>query len=89
MFGFNKVEVYMGYSLKDFSKAKEILKNNNITYSYKIEDPSQELMGRGTERAIFGSFGTNAKYEKLYYLSVKKADSERATYLINSEIHAE
>ena len=87
MLWFNKINVYMGYSLKEFSKTREILAQQKIPYTYKIVDHSQEQTGRGTIRGNFGSFGTNKDYEKLYYVFVKKDDFEKAQYLIDGQIH--
>jgi hypothetical protein len=87
MFGFNKVNVYVGQSLQDFIKAKDALARQQIPYTCRVEDQSQDWSGRGTMRSQFGSFGT-ADYDKLYYVSVKKSDSEQAEYFINKEIHS-
>lgn len=81
MFLFNKEDVYIGYSLGELSKVREILEKEGIKYIYKVINYS------GTSRSKFGSFGTKMDYEKQYIVSVKKNDYEKAKYLINSVLH--
>jgi hypothetical protein len=54
---FNKEEVYIGYSIEEFSKVREALKSNGIKYNYKVIDTSVKWMGKGTTRGNFGSIG--------------------------------
>ncbi|SHJ65331.1 hypothetical protein [Parasporobacterium paucivorans] len=82
MFLFNKEEVYLGYSLDDFNKVREIFETECIEYTYKIINHSTELAGHGTIRSGVGSRSINAKYENLYSICVKKKDFENAKYLI-------
>jgi hypothetical protein len=82
------MEVYTGYSLKEFSKVREILSQQRIPYTYKVIDQSQKWTGQGTIRADFGSFGVNMNYEKQYTVSVKKDEYERAQFLIDKEMHS-
>lgn len=87
MFIFNKKDVYMGYSLDELSKIREVLHEEGIKYTYKIMNHSESWTGRGTIRGYFGSFGMNMGYEKQYIVSVKKKDYEKAKYLVNSVLH--
>ncbi|MDF2544387.1 MAG: hypothetical protein K0S47_4105 [Herbinix sp.] len=84
MFGFNKEEVYMGYSLNDLAKVRDVLQCNKIPYSYKV----MNLGGRGLARGHHGSFGLNMDYERQYIVSVKKRDYEKASYLVNGVLHS-
>ena len=78
MFFFNKEDVYIGYSMEELSKVREILGIKGIKYTYKVI---------GTTRGNFGSFGMNKNYETQYVVSVKKKDSENAKYFIHSVLH--
>ncbi|KGK84825.1 hypothetical protein [Clostridium sp. HMP27] len=81
MFLFNKEDVYIGYSLEELSKVREILEKEGIKYIYKVINHSD------TSKSILGSFGTKMDYEKQYIVSVKKNDYEKAKYLTNSVLH--
>lgn len=81
MFLFNKEDVYIGYSLEELSKVREILEKEGIKYIYKVINHS------GTSRGKFGSLGMKMDYEKQYIVSVKKDDYEKGKYLINSVLH--
>jgi hypothetical protein len=72
MFFFNKEEIYIEYSLDEFSKVKRILESKGIKYTYKAIDRSSQWLGQGTIRGNFGSVGMNSNYEKQYVVSVKK-----------------
>jgi hypothetical protein len=83
MFIFNKEEVYIGYSLEELSKVREILSREGIKYEYKVVNHS----GRRATRVNFRSAGMNMDYEKQYVVSVKKNDYEKARYLVNSILY--
>lgn len=87
MFLFNKREVYIGYPLDKFNKIRELLEMEKIQYTYKIINHSGEWIVNGTIRSHIGSRNINSKYERLYSISVKKVDYEKAKYLINNKLH--
>ena len=60
MFLFDKEDVYIGYSIEELSKVREILKKESIKYTYKVIN----YLGNDTTRGNFGSFGMNMDYEK-------------------------
>ena len=88
MFFFNKEDVYIGYSMEELAKVREILKREGIKYTYKVNDSSGQWLGNGTSRGNFGSFGRNKNYEKQYVVSVKKKDAENAKYFIHNVLHS-
>lgn len=77
MFSFSKEAVYIGYSLYELSKVREILEKEGIKYICKVINHS------GTARGKFGSLGIDMNYEKQYIVSVRKGDYEKAKYVIN------
>ena len=50
MFFFNKEDIYIGFSMEELSKVREILESKNINYTYKVINHSGQWMGRGTMR---------------------------------------
>jgi hypothetical protein len=80
-------EVYIGYSMTDFSNARSALEQNNIKYKYRITNRGGSWLGHGTARGNFGSFGQNADVERQYSISVKSADYESASYFVNKALH--
>ena len=40
MLFFNKVDVYIGYSMEELAKVRAILKREGIKYTYKVNDSS-------------------------------------------------
>lgn len=86
MISFNKSDVYIGYSLNEMNRVRDILDREKIKYDYKVINHSgQWIPGRGTARANFGSAGVDPAYERQYKIFVNKKDYERAKYLIHQE----
>jgi len=88
MFFFNKEDVYLGYSIEEFSKVRSALNKEGIKYTTKVNDTSGSWLGTGTSRGNFGSSGMNQNYEKQYVVSVKKKDVEHAMYLVHRALHS-
>lgn len=82
MFLFNSEEVYVGYSLDELAKVRECLATEKIKYKYRVVN----INARAGMR-LQGSFGNNIKYDRQYYVSVQRQDSERAKYLVNKALH--
>jgi hypothetical protein len=88
MFFFNKEEVYIGYSMDEFSKVRGILKSKGIKYTYKVIGRATQWRGNGSTRGNFGSIGVNKNYEQQYVVFVKKKDAENVKYLIQSILYS-
>lgn len=84
MFIFDKEDVYIGYSLDELFKVRDILEKEGIKYIYKVVNHSGLWLGRGTRRGKLGSFGMNMEYLKQYIVSVKRYDFKKAQQLVNS-----
>lgn len=82
MFLFNSEDVYIGYSLDELAKVRECLAVENIKYKYRIVN-----LSGSTNRGRVGSYGGNKNYERQYYVSVQKKDSEKAKYVVNKALH--
>lgn len=88
MFFFNKEEVYMGYSMGEFSKVRTILESEGIKYVFKVINPSGKWLGTDTSRGNFGNSGLNKNYERQYVVAVKKKDVENAKFLIHRFLYS-
>jgi len=87
MFLFDKEDVYIGYSMGELSKIREILEKESIKYTYKVINHSGQWLGRGMTRGNFGSVGMNRDYERQYVISVKKNNCDKAKYIVNKVLH--
>lgn len=87
MFIFNYENVYIGYSLEELEKVRNILSFENIKHKYKIINHNNQWGLIGTKRGHCGNFKINRNYEKQYNVYVKKHDYENAKYLIKKHLH--
>lgn len=77
MMFWNKVEIYCGFSLKEFSELKNALADTGIRYEYKIVNLNQN-------RGKIGTLGQNLKYDTQYYLYVHQKDYYNAMHLTSN-----
>ena len=75
----NRKEVFLGFLLKDFYKALNILKVNQIKYVYRIIN-----LNNGN-RGLFGNAGENPDFACEYYVYVNKQDYEKADFLLKKD----
>ena len=87
MFFFLKEEIYIGFSIEELAKVLDILDQENMKYTIKVNNPSGQWIGPGTMRGNVGSFGLDSKYEKQYSVFVKKKGAEHAKYLVHRALH--
>ncbi|MFV0341815.1 MAG: hypothetical protein ACK5JH_02835 [Anaerocolumna sp.] len=64
--------------MEEFSNNKENLRAHGIKYAYRIVHLNANRNRRG-----LGSFGTNSKFDRQYYIFVQKKEYERATTVLN------
>ena len=79
MFPWNRKEVYLGLSMKEFNKVCDILAANKIQYDSRAVNHNANWSGT---RGRMGSAGVTLAYENQYYVYVKKQDYENAKYLL-------
>jgi hypothetical protein len=77
MFFWNRVELYNGFSLKEFSDLRDSLIAKGIGYEYKLNN-------RNRNRAKISSFGENPEFQTQYYLYVHHKDYEQAMFLTSN-----
>ena len=82
MFLLNSESVYIGYSIEELERIKNLLTQEGIAYRCKVLSHSAQWGTIGTKRGTFGSAGLNQGYEKQYELLVKSKDYNRAKQLI-------
>lgn len=83
MWFWNRQELYMGNSMEEYARIKQVLAQNGIRYDMKVSDLSSPT-AFSSNRA-FGTFGLNHSVLKLYYVYVHKNDYDKAVYLINKK----
>jgi len=76
MFFWNKVEIYNGFSYKEFNELRNSLAVADIRYEYKLIN----LSGR----VKFGSLGENPNFSTQYYLYVHQKDYYNAMHLTSN-----
>lgn len=77
LFFWNKAELFIGYSISEFNKTRDLLFEAKIESTYKIIN--HEGSGRiGTTRSRSGSSGINREYVNLYAIYVHKDRLEEA-----------
>jgi len=77
MMFWNKVEIYCGLSMKEFSELRNSLAVAGIKYDYRIV-PLNKNRGRS------GSLGQNMDYANQYYLYVHQKDYYHAIHLTSN-----
>jgi hypothetical protein len=83
MLFFHRVEIYSGFSLKDFSELRNSLAVAGIHYDYRIVDRNRAgIYGRSGRS--FGTMGLDPKFTIQYYLYVHHKDYEHAMFLTSN-----
>ena len=80
MFGWE--EVYMGFSMEDYAKARDAVTAAGIAYKRKLFAHAGAWLGRGKVSHSTAIIGHHTDYSKQYRLFVRNADAEQARYLI-------
>lgn len=81
MMFWNRVEIYCGFSLKEFSELRNTLAVAGIRYDYRIVNLNKN-------RGKYGSAGMNNDMSSLYYLYVHQKDYDNAMHLTsNRHVH--
>lgn len=83
MLFWNRVEIYNGYSLKEFSELRNSLAAANIRYDYKLVDRNKPG-DLAIVRAGYGSLGQKQKIVTQYYLYVHQKDYYQAMHLTSN-----
>jgi len=83
IFFLNQKEVFMGYSMKEFSDVRFKLSSSGIKYKIKTVNQSSSTF-MGSSRTRSGSYGLNQAYNYLYYVYVHKNDYDKALAIIKS-----
>lgn len=80
MFGWE--EVYMGFSMEDFEKARDAVTQAGMPYKRKLFAHAGAWLGRGKIRHSNAIIGHHTDFTKQYRLFVRLEDAEQARYLI-------
>jgi hypothetical protein len=74
-------EVFIGNSMTEFCKARNILSENHIEYDYRIVDRNSWQRSYGRTLAAGIGF-SNEGQDVMYYVYVNTQDYETARYLL-------
>ena len=82
MWFWQRKEVWLGTSLQEFSRLRDLLAQNGIRYDYRTDD----RMKFNFDRRIAGMARVfeNTDCNTMYYLYVRREDFERASELIRN-----
>ncbi len=80
MFGWE--EVYMGFSMDDYIKARDAIESEGIAYKRKLFAHAGAWLGRGRVQQSRAIFGNHTDFSKQYRLFVRRENAEQARYLI-------
>lgn len=83
MLFWNRIEIYGGFSLREFSELKNALAVDGIKYDYKMIDRSNVGLRPNPQRTSLPS-GVDPRNAVQYYLYVHPKDYERAIYLTSN-----
>lgn len=79
MLPWKRSEVYLGYSMTEFSKVREILSANGIRYDTRVADHSRFVLN---QRAPLGTPSAHPDATLQYCVYVGKQDAEKADYIL-------
>ena len=81
---FDKKSVYIGNSISEFNKIRNILEEQKIKYTYDLIDRQGTFLGPGigVARSINGLSSEENSFEKLYEIKMHKKDYEKIANLI-------
>ncbi len=83
MFFLDYESIYLGYSLSELERIKNILSKEKIVYKCRIMNHSGKWGLIGSRRGLFGSNNLNMDYEKKYEVLVKSIDYKKAKQIIS------
>lgn len=83
MLFFNRVEIYSGFSIREFSELKNALAVDGIKYDYKMIDRSTGGWRVNPNRSYIPN-GVDPRNAVQYSLYVHHKDYERAMYLTSN-----
>lgn len=81
---FNRKELLLTHDIQKQGDVRAILQNNKIPYRIKVTNRYSPSPFSGAPRARTGTFGTDPDRLYEYKIYVKKADYEKAKFLLNS-----
>ena len=81
---FNSTSLWIGRDLNRFHDIRNILRDKNIPYKYKVRNRLGQWGGRSTMRGRAGGFGTQTEQMYEYEIFVYNRDLEQAQYLIRN-----
>ena len=78
----NRKEVFVGNTLKEFDEVVYKISSINVKYDYKIVDSTSPSFFGSSNRARTGTLGLNMDYTKTYYIYVHKKNYDKVQELL-------
>lgn len=82
---FSPETLYLGNSLQEFNRIRNLLDVQKIRYKYTVIDHSNEWVGHNTVRGMGGRGLPGEENRIQYEILVKRKDHEKASYLIRQK----
>ena len=79
---FNRASVYIGRDMKEFARVRQILAQEKIDYTYRVDNKMSQWAGGGTLRGRTGSLGQEGGLQYEYEVFVRKSDRDKALYML-------
>ena len=79
---FNRKELTVTYDVNEQSRIRTLLAGEGIDYSVKTVNRLSASVFSAGSRSRTGTYGQNADVMTVYIIYVKRADYEKATYLL-------
>lgn len=85
MWFWQRKEVWVGNSMQEFSRLRELLSQNGIDYDYSMNNQQRLNFDRSGAVGRWTGFRSryDSRFDVIYYLYVRREDFERASRLVH------
>lgn len=81
MWFWQRQEIYAGVSVDEFNRIRQTLRENGIDYDFHMSNQQRLNFDRGV---MLGRWGTDHRFDTIYYIYVKKQDFNTAQHLLQN-----
>lgn len=79
MWFWQREEIYVGNSMQEFNRIRQILNENHIRNDYRMNNTQRLNFDRGY---TMGRWGADHRFDTIYYIYVGKQDFETARHIL-------
>lgn len=85
MLPWKRKEVWVGNSMQEFNRLRQLLTQNGIDYDYSMNNQQRQDFNRSVAVGRWTGFRSryDSRFDTIYYLYVSKENFERATRLFS------